>query len=231
MKQTFLSASLGFLVFLISLSFIADQTTKEARLISTSSPPYLQSEEQPVRETQLNNQTEKEREEPFVKKNDQEAAIVKPENSQGVVPVRLVIPSIGVDAPIEPEGYTETGAMDVPDSVSKVGWFEPGTNPGARGNAVIAGHVDGSNGPAVFYHLKELKAGDQLFVHGKDGSKLSFTVEKIAAYPLNEAPMRELFGPANQHALNLITCTGPYDETTGEYTERLAVFTVLNGPS
>src|SRR5579871_2731623 len=54
----------------------------------------------------------------------------------------LTIPSINVNAPIVPVGFTVDGNMATPDRLSDVGWYEYGTPIGDAGSAVIAGHVD-----------------------------------------------------------------------------------------
>ncbi|MCA0971826.1 class F sortase [Halobacillus litoralis] len=219
MKHILYSIALGLLVFIVSFQLL-DEPAKEARVLSSFEAEQKQSEEPPpLKRDTIENEP--------IKKNYEPATVVQQDDQTGIVPTRLEIPSIGVDAPIGPEGYTDNGGMAVPDSVTRVGWFEPGTKPGRIGNAVIAGHVDGQSGPAVFYDLKELKAGDEIFVYGEDGSKMTFTVEKVAAYPVEESPIRDLFGPTNERALNLITCTGPYDQEASGYTERLAVYTTL----
>src|SRR5215469_1688567 len=69
---------------------------------------------------------------------------------------RLVIPSIGTNAPVIPEGASgpNGGALDVPSSVQVVGWWDgvwksPGgvvqekvAKPGQSGVALLAGHID-----------------------------------------------------------------------------------------
>jgi hypothetical protein len=61
------------------------------------------------------------------------------------LPVRLKIPSIGVDARIKPVGLTADGAMDVPAGPADVAWFDLGPRPGEIGSAVVAGHYWGWN--------------------------------------------------------------------------------------
>ena len=146
---------------------------------------------------------------------------------QGIVPTRLKIPAINVDAPIDPAGLTEDGDMDVPNDIVSTGWFERGYMPGEPGNSVIAGHVDGKNGPAVFYDIGKLKNGDEVLVTGEDGSELVFVVNKVEIYPFEESPLREIFGFSNGSRLNLITCTGEYNKKGSYYEDRLVVYTTL----
>ncbi|RWZ51295.1 class F sortase [Halobacillus fulvus] len=227
MKRLILSLTLGLLVFFVSYQILDEEPPEESRVLSTSESNQNETEEAVSGETTPPDSSQDTIESTPIEKNYEPATIVKPDNQPGVHPVRLEIPSIGVDAPIGEQGYTEDGGMAVPNSVTEVGWFEPGTKPGKRGNSVIAGHVDGRNGPAVFFDLKELSPGDEIYVYGEDGSKLTFTVDRLESYPYNDSPIREIFGPTNNRSLNLITCTGLYDQENQLYTERLTVYTSL----
>ncbi|MBW9235451.1 class F sortase, partial [Leptospira santarosai] len=80
--------------------------------------------------------------------------------------------------------------------------------PGQPGNSVIAGHVDGKNGPAVFYDIGKLKSGDEIIVNAEDGSELVFIVDRVEVHPFDQSPLREIFGFSTGSRLNLITCTG-----------------------
>ncbi len=143
-----------------------------------------------------------------------------------IIPTRVTIPAISVDAEVKPHGLDEKGAMAVPEDGETVAWFEPGTKPGARGNAVLAAHVDDYTGPAIFFDLKDLKVGDE--IHVEDGEEtLTFVVTRKEAYPYNEAPIRSIFGPTNNRQLNLITCTGLYDRKTNNHQERLVIYSEL----
>lgn len=141
------------------------------------------------------------------------------------LPVQLEIPAIGVDAFIEHVGLTEDLAMDVPSKVENVAWYELGYRPGERGNAVIAGHLDTARGtPAVFWALESLEPGDEIFVRGLDGVKRRFVVDFHTRYPYDEAPVQEIFGPADEPQLVLITCKGEWDRINRNYSHRVVVF-------
>jgi len=146
---------------------------------------------------------------------------------QGITPARLQIPAINVDANVAPSGLLENGDMDVPNDVVSTGWFENGYMPGEPGNSVIAGHVDGKDGPAVFYEIGQLKKGDEVVVTSEDGEKLTFIVERLEVYPFDDSPLREIFGFSTGSHLNLITCTGEYNKDGAYYEDRLVVFTTL----
>lgn len=142
---------------------------------------------------------------------------------QGMVPEQLSIPSLGLIADIQPTGVLENGEMGVPDDVDEAGWFEPGFKAGAKGNAVLAGHVDSLNGPAIFYELDTLKVGDTIELAGADNRLMIFKVKELASYETDAAPIEEIFGKSDKRMLNLITCTGDFNRDIGSHEERLVV--------
>ena len=141
------------------------------------------------------------------------------------LPVELTIPAIKVDAPVEQVGEDATGAMDVPKEWNDVGWFKLGYRPGEAGNSVIAGHLDSTTDRAVFWDLHLLKPGDKVLVKDDDGKQLTFQVQSSTAYPYDQAPLQQIFGPASGPQLNLITCNGTFDKATANYNQRLVVYT------
>lgn len=142
-------------------------------------------------------------------------------------PTGLEIPAVGIQGPVEEVGILDNGQMGVPDSAEGIGWFSPGVNPGEQGNAVVAGHVDSRSGPAVFYDLEKMEAGDEVNVTDENGDTLIFEVTKVAKYDRREAPMEEIFGSTEGRHLNLITCTGTFNQEFGTHDDRLVVYTEL----
>lgn len=141
------------------------------------------------------------------------------------LPVQLRIPAIGVDSFIEHVGLTEDLAMDVPSTWENVAWYKLGYRPGERGNAVIAGHLDTVTGaPAVFWDLETLESGDEIFIRGLDGIERRFIVDSHTRYPYDEAPVQEIFGPASESRLALITCKGAWDRVNRNYSHRVVVY-------
>ncbi len=144
-------------------------------------------------------------------------------------PVRLTVPSVKIDAPIEKVGLTKTGEMDVPKNYDNAGWFEPGTKPGEQGNSVIAGHLDSKTDAAAFWNLKKVKAGEDIFVEDAEGVTHHFQVQRIETYDADSAPIEEIFGKTDGVHLNLITCGGTWNKSTGKYEERVVVYAELAG--
>ncbi len=146
------------------------------------------------------------------------------------LPVRLVIPKIGLDAAVERVGLTSKRAMASPSGPITVGWYKFGPRPGNEGSAVIDGHAGYADGRrAAFDDLPELKVGDKFYVKDARGKRLVFIVRKKKLFARN-ANSAEVFTPSTGRRLNLITCTGRYDVAAGTHSQRLVVFAVLTLP-
>lgn len=144
------------------------------------------------------------------------------------LPVRLIIPKLNIDTGFEePLGLLEDGTAEVPESNTEVGWYKYGPTPGEMGPAVIFGHVDSYIGPAIFFSLGQLKAGDEIKVGREDGSEARFVVTKLERYPQSNFPSAMVYGDIDHAGLRLITCSGVYDRSRGEYTHNLVVYARL----
>ncbi|MCY9556056.1 class F sortase, partial [Paenibacillus apiarius] len=142
-------------------------------------------------------------------------------------PVTISIPRIGVQAPIMSLGTNPDGTVQVPplDQAMNAGWYSPGASPGEAGNAVIVGHVDSAQlGPAVFFNLGALVAGDTIVVARQDGSSATFTVREVASYPKTAFPAAQVYGPSDVPALRVVTCGGVFDKTAGSYLNNIVVY-------
>lgn len=146
------------------------------------------------------------------------------------IPTRFEIPRLGVDAAVEQVGQTPSGAMDNPSDPWNVAWYAPGTRPGAPGNAVIAGHVDYRGiGPVVFWRLRELVPGDEVWVTMDTGARLRFVVQDIQTYYTDAAPLDRIFGATSNSGLNLVSCIGDFDPSSQSYDRRIVVYTTWDG--
>ncbi|MEV7343914.1 class F sortase [Streptomyces sp. NPDC093544] len=145
-------------------------------------------------------------------------------------PDRIRIPSIHVNAPLMGLGLTPQGSLDVPPAAKKnlAGWYEAGTTPGETGTAIVAGHVDNAEGPAVFYDLGALKKGSRIDVERRDSSTAVFTVDAIEVYDADDFPDEKVYGAAHRPELRVITCGGGYSKSTG-YQGNVVVFAHLTG--
>ncbi len=138
-------------------------------------------------------------------------------------PVAITIPSIGVHSVLQALGLDKDGSLESPSKWQVAGWYADGIRPGDPGPAVIAGHVDSVNGPAVFYRLKHLKPGQTATVTQRNGHRLTFTVDTVSQYPKNRFPTAAVYGPTSIPVLRLITCTGDFDRAAHSYVDNLVV--------
>jgi sortase (surface protein transpeptidase) len=138
-------------------------------------------------------------------------------------PVHIRIPAIGVSAAVVRLGLNRDGSLQVPGDFGVTGWFTGGPAPGETGPAVIAGHIDSRDGPAVFYRLRELRPGDEITVERTDGSSVRFAVDGVAQYPKQAFPTEAVFGPSPDPMLRLITCGGAFDRSQRSYRDNIVV--------
>ncbi|MEV4660042.1 class F sortase [Micromonospora sp. NPDC049301] len=141
-------------------------------------------------------------------------------------PVRVQIPAIDVRAAVVPIGADAAGVLEVPplDRPTLAGWYRHGVSPGETGNAVLVGHVDSAAGPAVFFDLGRLRAGQEIRITRADARVTTFTVDVVRSYPKDRFPTTLVYGPADVAGLRLITCGGRFDAGTGNYVDNIVVF-------
>lgn len=138
------------------------------------------------------------------------------------VAARMMIPRIRVDAPLVDVGITSDGYMDTPGGSAPVGWYQHSARPGERGNAVFTGHVDYIRiGPAVFWNLARLEAGDQITIRLVDGRDLQYRVASVTSYALEALDMTAVLATGQDETVTLITCGGAFNG--GEYDHRVVV--------
>ncbi|HYR50879.1 MAG TPA: class F sortase [Candidatus Eisenbacteria bacterium] len=141
-------------------------------------------------------------------------------------PARLLIPRINVDAAVEARGLDANRNMDIPKNFRDVAWYKLGPAPGQPGNALINGHVNWWTGAAVFTHLNQVRAGDEITVMRADGGSVHFKVTGKTVVDAN-ARIASLFEPSSVATLTLITCAGVWNPLTQSNTQRLLVSAVL----
>ena len=140
-------------------------------------------------------------------------------------PVRFIIPKILVDAPVIPVSVDAEGKMELPPQPADVGWYQLGVKPGEKGNAVVAGHLDSATGAgAIFGRLSELVPGDAIIVTKEDNQQEIFEVVQKEIFPFDQVPIDMVFGESEERNLNLITCTGVFNQITSNYSHRMIIF-------
>jgi LPXTG-site transpeptidase (sortase) family protein len=147
-----------------------------------------------------------------------------PVDRHAAPPRRIEIPAIGVSAPVIALGLNRDGTMQTPRAWGDAGWYKPGPEPGERGPAVVAGHVDSTTGPAVFYRLRQLRPGNVIRIARGDGSTVGFRVKRIERWPKSDFPTSRVYGPTRGAVLRLVTCSGNFDRSTGHYVDNTIVY-------
>jgi sortase (surface protein transpeptidase) len=137
-------------------------------------------------------------------------------------PIRIEIPGLGIDAYVQQLSLTAAGTLAVPTQTNQAGWYTGSSVPGRPGPAVIAGHLDSTSGPAVFYGLQNVTPGLAVAVELSTGQTVHYVVVGTQIVLKTAFPTAEVYGPTPDSELRLVTCTG--DLVDGSYLENLIVF-------
>jgi LPXTG-site transpeptidase (sortase) family protein len=132
-------------------------------------------------------------------------------------PSRVRIPAIQVDAPMIPVGLDAEGWVDAPpaEDPNLAGWFTGAVSPGEKGTAVVVGHVDNKQGPAVFYGLGALKKGNRVEIARGDGKTAVFEIYGIEVFEKNNFPGDRVYASKGAPELRVITCGGGFSQQNG----------------
>lgn len=143
-------------------------------------------------------------------------------------PTRIRIPAVRLDAPVTGLGLDAAGHVQSPPETDRnlAGWYRGGAAPGERGTAILAGHVDLADGPAVFYRLGALRRGDRVEVVRADGASAVYQLYAIEVHDRQDFPDRRVYGQAADAQLRVITCGGSYSEEHG-YTGNVVAYGFL----
>jgi sortase (surface protein transpeptidase) len=144
--------------------------------------------------------------------------------------VSVDIPAIGVHSQLLRLGKNADGSIQVPSlttSADEAAWFKYSATPGQIGAAVIEGHVDSYQGPAVFFRLGALGPGDSIDVTLADGVTAIFRVTAVREYLKDRFPANTIYSATDYAALRLITCGGDFDYMTGHYLSSTVVYASL----
>ncbi|MGY1747049.1 class F sortase [Blastococcus sp. SYSU D00695] len=139
-------------------------------------------------------------------------------------PVRLAVPALGVDAPLDPVGVATDGQMELPADVSRVGWYRFGPAPGGPGSAVLAGHVDDAEqGLGALGRLRDAEPGDEVLVTDATGATTRWRVVGRELVTKQELPLDRLFAREGAPRLVLVTCGGPFLPEYRSYRDNVVV--------
>ncbi|EGX54701.1 secreted protein [Streptomyces zinciresistens K42] len=144
------------------------------------------------------------------------------------MPDRVRIRSIQVDAPVIPVGLDPDGWVSAPppEDPNLSGWFTGSVSPGEKGTAVVVGHVDNDQGPAVFYNLGSLQKGSRVEIARKDGRTAVFEIYGVEVFAKNDFPGDRVYTSKGTAELRVITCGGGFSKQNG-YDGNVVVFARL----
>lgn len=116
--------------------------------------------------------------------------------------------------------------MEIPEDISKVGWYKYGATPGSNGGStILVSHRDGLGPePGAFYKLETLKVGDKVLIsHNNYTIKYSivdvFLVKKSELFKKSNI----IFDDDGAPKLVMITCGGGYDFEESSYRKNVIV--------
>jgi sortase (surface protein transpeptidase) len=142
-------------------------------------------------------------------------------------PTAIDIPAIKVRSTMTQLGLTASNEVEVPAAgpdYDKTGWYKYSAVPGTLGPAVVVGHVDSArSGPSVFFELGALKAKDTVRITRADGSIAVYAVDDVLRFKKSEFPTALVYGDTDHAALRLVTCGGPFEQSTGHYRDNIIV--------
>lgn len=150
----------------------------------------------------------------------------RPASHEATRPVRVRVPGHGVDAIVAGTGLDAERRLLVPPP-DLAGWYERWPRPGEPGAAILVGHVDSHEGPAVFHGLLGVGAGAVVEVERADGVLARFVVDRVEQHPKDDFPTQRVYGPVTTPELRLITCGGPFLREQGSYRDNVIVFAQL----
>lgn len=121
-------------------------------------------------------------------------------------PTRVVVPTLGVDAPVVPV-RAPGGTLAPPSDPFELGWWAAGPEPGGPGVALITGHTV-HDGPAALNDLARLRPGDVVDVR-TEVSVLVYRVVAVRRFSKGSLARRaqEVFATGGPSRLALVTCS------------------------
>jgi LPXTG-site transpeptidase (sortase) family protein len=138
-------------------------------------------------------------------------------------PDEILVPSIGIKAPLEPIELASDGVLTPPADTEVVGWWDGSAEPGSRkGQTVVTGHTV-STGGGVMNDLPKLDVGALVRIRD-EGELVDYRTTGV--FKLSKQEVAEdaenLFGQEGQNGrLVLVTCT---DYHEGDYASNIIVW-------
>ncbi|STD06770.1 Sortase family [Dermatophilus congolensis] len=134
-----------------------------------------------------------------------------------ISPSRVVIPSLGVDAPIV-DAPVRARELVVPGDVKVVGRWGAGASLGAdQGDTLLAGHVDVRGDLGALHQLSRIEPGAEVYTSDAVGRVKFWTAASLIVRAKDHLPSWQASGPRR---LILVTCGGPVQRREGRWSYR-----------
>ncbi|MBO3142475.1 class F sortase [Dermatophilus congolensis] len=134
-----------------------------------------------------------------------------------ISPSRVVIPSLGVDAPIV-DAPVRARELVVPGDVKVVGRWGAGASLGAdQGDTLLAGHVDVRGDLGALHQLSRIEPGAEVYTSDAVGRVQFWTAASLIVRAKDHLPSWQASGPRR---LILVTCGGPVQRREGRWSYR-----------
>ena len=138
-------------------------------------------------------------------------------------PTQLIVPAIGLRAPILPIEVKPDGVLSPPVDVSEVGWWKRSARPGSiSGQTLVTGHTVHTGG-GVMNRLGDVRPGELVQIRTPKGT-VDYRATKVFVYTRAQLAEHadQLFGQKRKrNRLVLVTCTGWNGK---EYNSNIIVF-------
>lgn len=116
--------------------------------------------------------------------------------------------------------------MEIPEDISKVGWYKYRAAPGSNGGStILVGHRDGMGPePGAFYKLETLQVGDEVYV-SHNNYTIKYSIVNVILVKKNELFKKSnmIFDDDGAPKLVMITCGGGYDFEELSYKKNVIV--------
>jgi LPXTG-site transpeptidase (sortase) family protein len=140
------------------------------------------------------------------------------------VPADLRLPTLEIEATVEPVGTTNR-VLEIPPKPTVVGWWKDGAKPGGNdGTVVLTAHLDSRTyGVGPFVKAKDLKRGDPMTLRDAKGRTYRYTVDRVDTFEKQALPYERLFRQSGPERVVFVTCGGSYDADNGGWDSNVVV--------
>lgn len=139
-------------------------------------------------------------------------------------PRSIRIESVGISGLVQAVSTTKTRAMAAPSNIYVAGWYSGSVKPGEPGLAILDGHMTGRYADGIFKRLHEVQPGAVIVIELGNKVVKTFKVVDQTTLPDEQAAAYLFKKRADiPIQLNIITCGGEYNRTTGRYADRVIV--------